>query len=247
MTVCNVKLTELVQHERGIIIKGIFYGIGVGSGEPELLTLKAVRIINECEIITAPKTKSQNSIAFDVIKSIIDIKNKNVILFDFPMTQDKKATSRNYKEIAKKIEAFLDKGQNVAMLTLGDVCIYSTSSYILDIVKGDGYDIEIVSGIPSFCSVAAKLQISLTSMKEPIHIIPALHDNIDDSLMLKGTKVFMKSGSLISEIKEKVEKLGYEASVVVNCGLKNERVFESIKDVNIEEKFEYFTTIIVKD
>lgn len=211
-----------------------------------MLTLKAVRIIKNCDIITAPKTKN-NNIAFDIIKNNTDINDKEIILFDFPMTKDKKITSENYIKIAKQIETFLDNGKNVAMLTLGDVSIYSTCSYILDIVKDDGYDIEIIPGIPSFCSIAAKLKISLTSMEKPIHIIVPLHDNLDESLMLEGTKIFMKAGKFIKQIKEKVINLRKHAFVVVNCGLENEKVFESIEEINIEDKFEYFTTIVVKD
>lgn len=210
------------------------------------MTLKAVRVIKDCDVITAPKTKN-NNIAFDIIKNNIDVSGKEIVLFDFPMIKDKKITSENYVKIAKQIETFLDNSKNVAMLTLGDVSIYSTCGYILDIVKSDGYDIEVISGIPSFCSIAAKLKISLTSMERPIHIIVPLNDNLDESLMLEGTKIFMKAGNFIKQIKEKVINSKKHAFVVINCGFENEKVFESIEEINIEDKFEYFTTIVVKD
>ena len=142
---------------------GKLYGIGVGPGEAELLTLKALRIMRESDVIIVPGT--------DVEKA------------------------------AEVIEVFLREGKQVAFLTLGDVTIYSTYLYVHHRVAEAGYPVEIVNGIPSFCAVAARLNMGLVEKSEMLHIIPASYQ-IEEALKLPGTKVLMKAGKQMGHVKE---------------------------------------------
>lgn len=227
--------------------KGIFYGVGVGPGDPELLTLKAVRAIEHCDIIATPKTGGEKTLALDIARGEVDFSRKTIIELDFLMIRDKVQLQKNHAENAMKIIEYLERGQDVAMLNLGDISIYSTFSYILEIICEHGFDAVLIAGVPSFCAVAAKLQTSLTEMKKPLHIIPAGHDCLEESLDLMGTKILMKTGSALPKVKQELRARGiYEkASLVQNCGLANEKICKSLDDA--DEDAGYFTTIIVKD
>ena len=121
---------------------GIFYGVSVGSGDPELITLKAVRIIEKSPVIIAPRTK--NSLALSIAQNTVDFSGKKIIFADFPMSKDENILSLNYSRIADIVCGELTEN-DVAMLNLGDISIYSTFSYIADIVQEKGFDVKDLS------------------------------------------------------------------------------------------------------
>lgn len=223
--------------------RGKFFGIGVGPGDPELLTLKAVRIIEKVTVLAVPKTNDSKNVALDIVSKAIDISKKEILYLNFPMVKDKSVLKEAHEENASKIGDMLNKGMDVAFLTLGDVSIYSTFSYVHSIVEKMGYVTEICAGVPSFCAVAAKLKISLTSMKKPLHIIPAMHGDVEKSLALEGTKVFMKAGGSVKVIAKVAERKGFSVLGLSDCGMDSER---QITDCENDE-FGYFTTIVVKE
>jgi precorrin-2 C20-methyltransferase len=223
--------------------KGKFFGIGVGPGDPELLTLKAVRIIENTMVLAVPKTKDNKNVALDIASQAINISKKDIIYLDFPMVKDKQVLKMTHLENASKIAEILDKGVDVAFLTLGDVSVYSTFSYIHSIIEKTGYATEICAGVPSFCAIAAKLKISLTSMKKPLHIIPAVHGDVTKSLELDGTKVFMKAGGSVKAITKAVEGKKVSIFGMSNCGMDSERCITDFEN----DDFGYFTTVVVKE
>ena len=129
------------------------------------------------------------------------------------------------------------------MLNLGDVSIYSTFSYLLEIIKEAGYETEVIPGVPSFCAVAARLGRSLTRMDEPLHILPGSTD-LDNALALPGTKVIMKSGKAIHETAAALERRGMAANagMVADCGLETEQVYTDLR--HLPEEISYFATIV---
>lgn len=228
--------------------KGKFYGVSVGPGDPELITLKAVRIINECEVIATPKTRGEKTLALDIASKAVDFTNKTVVEFEFSMTKDKEKLEKIHSDIADKIAKILNDGKNVAMLNLGDVSIYSTFSYIQEKIMNMGFESEMISGVPSFCAVASRLNISLTTMKKPLHIIPAVHSDIENYINMEGTKVLMKTASSFKEVKEKLceYNVASKTMMIQNCGLKDEKICKDLSE-NKDDKISYFTTIIIKD
>lgn len=224
---------------------GKLYGIGVGPGDPELITLKALRLIKECEVIGVPGKDPSESMAFKIAEGAYpQIIEKALLFLTTPMTKDMKILREGYAQSAKKIEGILDTGKSVALLTLGDPTIYSTYIYIQRNVVADGYEAEIVSGIPSFCAASAKLGDSLAERREPLHVIPASYQ-IGDLSELSGTKVLMKAGSRLGEVKQILEESGCEAVMVENCGMPDERVYRSTAE--IPEKVSYYSLAIVKE
>lgn len=223
--------------------RGKFFGIGVGPGDPELLTLKAFRVIENAGVLAVPKTNDSKNVALDIVSKAIDISKKEILFLDFPMVKDKSILKEAHEENASKIADILNKGRDVAFLTLGDVSIYSTFSYVHSKIEKMGYDTEICAGVPSFCAVAAKLKISLTSMKKPLHIIPAVHGDIEKTFELEGTKVFMKAGGSVKTIAKAANHRGFSVLGISDCGMDSERQITNFES----DEFGYFTTIVVKE
>lgn len=223
---------------------GTLYGVGVGPGDPELLTLKAVRIINECDLIAIPVSDKETCVAYSIAKQAIpEIKDKEIISIEMPMVKDKAQLEESHKKGAQLLVKQLIKGKRIAFLTLGDPTVYSTYIYIHRLIIAAGYPTEIISGIPSFCAVAARLNDCLVEKAEPLHIIPSSY-SIADTLSLSGTKVYMKAGKKIGEVKKQLKSSGLKAIMIENCGMEQEKIYYSVDE--IPEQAGYYSLIIVK-
>ncbi len=223
---------------------GTLYGVGVGPGDPELLTLKAVRIIRECDIIAIPGTDKDTCMAYKIVKQVFAaVEKKKVLSVAMPMTKDKSILEERHRKGAVMIEEYLQKGLKVAFLTLGDPTVYSTYIYIQRYILADGYTAEIINGIPSFCAAAARLKEGLAENAQQLHIIPGSY-SIEDALTLSGTKVLMKTGRKLSEVKERLRTVKAKAVMVENCGMEQEKVYGSVEE--IPEEAGYYSLIIVK-
>lgn len=224
---------------------GILYGIGVGPGDPELMTLKAVRLIQENEIIALPGEKPEETVAYKIaVCAVSELKNKQLVSVYMPMTHDKEEQKKHHKNGAEIVERYLKEGKNVVYLTLGDPTVYSTFTYIQKIVEEDGFRTRFVSGVPSFCAAAARVNTPLSIWNEQIHILPAVH-NLTEELPAAGTCVLMKSGSKMKEVKEIIKKSGRDAVMVENCGTTKEQVYLHVDE--IPDTAGYYSLIIAKE
>lgn len=224
--------------------QGKLWGVGVGPGDPELLTLKAARVLEQADIILAPDTGKADKTALNIIRDHLN--GKTPILVSTPMTRDRAAVEQAYQEAADKIAAYLEEGKQVAFITLGDATVYSTYMYIHEKVRAMGYAVEVVPGVPSFCAAAARLNISLCQGSEPLLVIPASHD-AKELLDVPANKVFMKAGSAILELKKTLEEknmLG-NAAMVENCSMENEHVYPDFRA--LDKTTGYFSLVIVKE
>ena len=227
--------------------KGVCYGVGVGPGDPELLTLKALRVLEACSVIAAPQTGSGDTLAMDIVRQAVSLEGKPLLPLPFTMAQDPALRQEAHQRAAWEIENFLAAGRDVAMLNLGDVSIYATFGYVMDILTGGGYGAVMVPGVPSFCAVAARLGTSLTTAASPLHILPASRDTLAEQLELPGTKVLMKSGRQLPQVAELLERKGLleKAAMVRDCGLPTEQVCQDL--TRLPEDAGYFATVIVKE
>ncbi len=228
-------------------MKGKLYGVGVGPGDPELLTLKALRLIRENPVIAVPGEDIRASVAYQIVKGAYEaLDEKTLLPVAMPMTKDPAVLEANHEKAAGDVEAYLRQGKNVVFLTLGDPTVYSTYLYVHKRILARGYEAEIVSGITSFCAVAARLNMGLVERDEPLHVIPATYqaDGMDQVLKLPGTKVLMKTGRKMAQVRESIQKSGQQAVMIENCGMPGERIFEGAE--NIPEKSGYYSLIIVK-
>ncbi|MGI6094630.1 MAG: precorrin-2 C(20)-methyltransferase [Lachnospiraceae bacterium] len=226
-------------------MSGKLYGLGVGPGDPELLTLKALRLIKESDVIAVPGESAVDSIAYQIVKGAYpELDKKQLLAVPMPMTKDAALLEASHEKGARLVEEQLEAGKQVAFLTLGDPTVYSTYLYVHKRVQARGYEVEIVSGITSFCAVAARLNIGLVEKAEPLHVIPASYQ-IEDALKLPGTKVLMKAGKKMAVVKETLREMGACAVMIENCGMENEKVYRTVEE--IPETAGYYSLIIVKE
>lgn len=225
--------------------RGKLYGVGVGPGDPELLTLKAVRIIEESDVIAVPGDKPEKSVAYRIAeRGCKSLAQKETVAVPMPMTRDEEMLRKSRERGGELLAGFLDRGKQVAFLTLGDPSVYSTYLYLKKELERRGYDTGMVSGIPSFCGAAAALNTGLGEKAESIHIIPASYP-IEEALRLPGTKVLMKSGKKLGEVKEQLLAGGAEAKMVENCGMEGERHYHSPEEM--PKQGSYYSIILVKE
>ena len=226
-----------------------FYGIGVGPGDPELMTLKSINYIKDSTCIILPAKDKESCHAYQIAAEVVpEIDRKELLFCPFPMTMKRDELVEFHNQVAEMVMDKLNVGKSVAFLTIGDPTLYSTYSYIREIVVNAGYEIDIVSGINSFSAVAARLGISLGDGSEQIHIIPG-SANLDSTMELSGTRIYMKSGKKLAEL---IERLRIQMDTkplkiysVSNCGMDSETVAYAIDEINTESG--YLTIVIVKE
>lgn len=227
--------------------KGLLYGVGVGPGDSELITLKAIRILKEVDIIAVPKSKYEsNGTAFNIAKDYIE--NKTIIELIFPMSFNKEELYKSWQVSAQTVMDLLDLGKDIAFITLGDPTIYSTFMYLNKIITDSGYKTIIVSGITSFCACAAEANLNLGENNDSIVIIPSA-SNIDDletKLDSFETIILMKFRKNFEQIKKllKVKDLIKNTVIVEKCTMKDQRIYRDIESLE-EDKLEYFSTMII--
>lgn len=226
-------------------MSGKLFGVGVGPGDPELLTLKALRIIKESDYIAIPSDKKERCLAYTIAEGAFpEIESKPVILVNMPMTKDEEALKQAHTKACDHLASFLDKGCQIAFLTLGDPTVYSTYLYLHQLLLQKNYSCEIINGIPSFCAAAAAINEGLVEKDQPLHLIPASYA-LDSLLELPGTKVLMKSGRQLSSVRDALVNRNISSKMVTNCGMENQEVYTSVED--FPEQSSYYSLIIAKD
>ena len=219
---------------------GTFYAVGVGPGDASLLTLQAVRILEQCPVIAAPQTASGQMLALDIARGAVDLSKKKILPLRFTMSRDPAVREESYRTICAQLEGFLSRGQDVAMVNLGDVSIYATAYYIFARLQKAGFPAKMVPGVTSFSGW------SLTEENAPLHIIPGSTD-LQAALHLPGTKVLMKSGSAIGDTVAALEKAGLldRAALVCDCGLPTQKIYRDLR--HLPDDLSYFATIVVRE
>lgn len=213
------------------------YGIGVGPGDKELLTLKAVKVLGECDVIVAPSAKHKGeSIALDIAREFIK-DNAKIIIKHFPMGGQEQ--EEKIEEAFKVIEEELLKGKKVAFLTIGDPFVYSTYIYLLKYIEEKGYETETIPGITSFCASASLAGEPLVIGDEPLLIIPGsrIHD-IRDEKYVVVMKVYRNEERIIHEL----EKKGFNYVYVKKAGREGQMVSRDKEE--ILKNSEYMSLII---
>ena len=223
-------------------LKGTFYGVSVGPGDPELMTLQAVRLIRQCPVLAAPQTASGQMLALDIARSALGkaLDGKTIVPLYFAMSRDPAVLAASHEKAAAAVRQYLDAGQ--------DVAIYATFGYLQEILQAGGYATAMAAGVPSFCAAAARLNVPLTGgMDTPLTIAPG--GWTDRVLEMPGTKVLMKAGRqlpVLLDTLQQADKLK-KSALVCNCGLPDERVYPDLSLERPQEQAGYFATVLVKE
>lgn len=228
--------------------RGILYGVSVGPGDPELMTLQAVRRLQSCPVIAAPQTKSGQMLALEIAQGAVDLTGKTIVPLHFPMSRNGDTLREAHTQAAEMLRHHLDAGQDVAMLNLGDVSVYATFGYLQEILQAEGYETRMLAGVPSFCASAARLNQPLTAgMGEPLTIAPG--GSADEVLDNAGSKVLMKTGRQLPRTLAVLAAHGKleHSAMVCNCGLPNEEVWPDLSQYEAARPAGYFATILVKE
>lgn len=224
-----------------------FYGIGVGVGEPEQLTLKAVNILKKLDIVILPEAKkNEGSVAFEITKKYLK-ENIEKVFLEFPMLKSIEDREKARKKNTDIVMGYLDKGKNVGFLTIGDPMTYSTYVYILENLT-EKYNIETIPGISSFVDMASRFNFPLMMGEETLKII-SLNKNIDiiSEINSSDNLVFMKISKNFENLKSAILETGNENNIIIvsNSGKETQKVYYDIKKLE-KEDIPYFTTLILK-
>jgi precorrin-2 C20-methyltransferase len=225
--------------------RGKFYGIGVGVGDPENITVKATKKLYEVDVIVLPEAKSgEGSTAFNIVKEYVKAGVEQMFL-EFPMIKDVEARKVFRKNNADKVSAELEKGKNVAFLTIGDPMTYSTYTYVLEHIADD-VEVETIAGITSFNSIAARLNVPLMIGDEDLKVVSVNRKtDIYKEIENNDNLVLMKISRNFEKIKKAIIETGNKENAVIvsDCGKDNEVVYWDIESV---EEVPYFSTMILK-
>jgi len=232
--------------------KGKLYGIGIGSGDPDFITLKAAKVIKSVDLIFVPRSSEKveslaESIAIDLLDDDMD-----VVELAFPMTNDPKVLEENWIKAATQINDKLITGKDIAFLTLGDPSLYSTFTYLSKSLRKIDKDvvIEVVPGVSSPFACAAAAGVTLAEGSQKVAIVP-MNDNeeslartIDDF----DTIVILKIGRHLERLLKLIESKGLEKSSVIikSVGLPEEVILKDMRAVKDNENVGYFSTAIIK-
>lgn len=229
---------------------GTLYGIGVGPGDPELITLKALRVLERVHHIFASCSPKNNySLALNIVRSHLN--GAGIEHLPFPMTRDTRVLQEAWEKNARRVLEVLAQGQDAAFVTLGDPLTYSTYGYLLKTLKRLFPEVRVITipGITSYNAAAALAQIPLTEGEESVYVVSGalggaklreVMDKTDNIVMLKTYRHF-------DDIYRTLEELNLLdcATCISRCGLEGETVVEDLRSLK-GQPMHYLSMIIIK-
>ncbi len=222
----------------------ILYGVGIGPGDPELLTLKAKKVLEGVHVIAFPRGgREKESMALEVVKRAIDLHGKEVLPLLFPMKRE--GLESYWEEARKEVSKRLESGRDVAFITLGDPLFHSTFIHLLQGLEG--VDVRIVPGVSFLQASTASALLPLASGQEGVAILPATcgMERVKKALEGFDTVVLMKVYRRMREILCLLEELGLKerAVFISRAGWEDEEVR---RGNDIPPEADYFSTLIVR-
>ena len=232
--------------------KGDFYGIGVGPGDPELLTIKAQRILQEVDIVFAPKAGiSTDSFAFEIIKEYVSKPKVKIIVF--PMTKNKIELKKFWKDAAKQVYQKICEGKNVAFITIGDPFIYSTYNYLVRhlIMLDDSILINTIPGISVINAIASLCNVPLAEGDERCVVMPLPYrlSQLKKVCLEFDTIVLLKIGRRLKALVRFLKKNGYakKTCFAKYVGSSRQVVVKDVSRLAIKEKtMGCMSTVIIR-
>jgi precorrin-2/cobalt-factor-2 C20-methyltransferase len=231
--------------------------VGCGPGDPELLTIRALNLITEADVIFVPTSKlDKPSIALSIVAKYIKETTK-IINLVFPMVKDKDALKDYWKKNAFEISQMVRTGKKTLYLTVGDPSLYSTWIYIHRELKKNHKDIEIeiIPGITSIFAFAAESKLSLVEGNEHLSIVPACYDlnKVKNTVKASDTIVFLKDGRYFDNVIEMLSDSGFgeETQIAIAQDVSTkENILEikHLKDLKGKKQpsQKYFSIMVVK-
>ncbi len=238
--------------------KGTFYIVGVGPGDPELMTLKAARILEKCPAWLAPAARNNgDSTALTIVQGAVPSEGKNIVIHHFPMKKVPVAENpdseiqKSWDKAANWVNDQLEQGVDVALPTLGDPAIYCTGFYVYKTLLAAHPDIhvEIIPGISAIGATAAAAKTPLCLGDEKLIVIPAVYENgklrktLEEFNSMVLMKVYKSMDRLVPLLKEM--DLLDKAVLVERTSMGEQQVHYDLESV-VGKKLHYFSTLIVR-
>jgi precorrin-2/cobalt-factor-2 C20-methyltransferase len=231
---------------------GRIYGVGVGPGDPELLTLRAYNLLSRIPVIFVPlKDETSSSYARSVIKNLVKESDRKVIGVVLPMLTDKEQLANYWRKAAENIWQHLKKGDDCAFVNIGDPFLYGTFVHVLETLQKSHpeIEVEVIPGISSINAAAARAMVPLASNDERIAIISGNREDkvIRETLDNFDTIVFIKMNKLFNRLLTILEELNLiEKCVCIRrCTAQDEEIIRDISKLK-GEKIDYFSLLIVR-
>ncbi len=228
------------------------YAVGVGPGDPDLLTRKAEQVLHRADVILAPVSNpSEASVALGTIREFIDEDRQKIIVHQFPMTSDRARLTIAWQEAAGLIAGHAEAGREVAFITIGDPLFYSTFIYLLRILreKWPHLPVEIIPGISSINAAAALAALPLVEAEEKMAVVPATAgiEQIAAALAHFETVVLLKVKPLYADILELLRQTGREGSTVFveRVGSPRQKILTDFAEISVHAP-DYLSLLIVK-
>ena len=230
---------------------GRLYGVGVGPGDPELLTVKAQRVLQSVPVIWVPQAGvSVESYAYSIVKGIIDEDKQEVVRATFP-TNDEDAAGEVWRAAARELANRLEAGSDVAFITEGDPMLYSTFAYVLETILAEfpHLPVEVVPGVSSVMAAAASAVAPLVTHGQRLAILPAVYgiDDLREAIALYDTIVLMKVNRTLLDALANLERLGLAGRTIYvrRATTERERVVRDIRELT-DEDLDYFSLLIIR-
>jgi precorrin-2/cobalt-factor-2 C20-methyltransferase len=231
---------------------GTLYGIGVGPGDPELITVKAFRMLKECPVIAYPRKRmGAKSYALEIVELYVNTAEKEMLGLIFPMTRDQAALDREWNKTAELCWQHLQAGRDIAFVTEGDPNLYSTFIHMARLMQELHPEVPIssVPGISSVLGAAARLNLPLADGDDQVAIIPATEDRSEMKRVIEehDAIVFIKVAKVLDMMIDILEELGLvqKASVVTKVTSPQELVWRNVRELKGQE-LEYLTLMVVR-
>ncbi len=228
------------------------YAIGVGPGDPELLTRKAERILRQVPVICAPSaSQDDSSYALSIVESLIDRSRQEVVVQVFPMRKDQEGLEEFWEKAAGETARMVRDGKDVAFITIGDPFLYSTFLYIYRILRESYPDVtvEAVPGITSINAAAVAAGVPLAAASERLAVIPAAFEEkeLRHVLLEFDTIVLMKVNRVFDRVYALLRELGLEkkAAYIRRVGSPEQEVVFDLESL-LGKKLDYLSLLIVK-
>ncbi|MEJ2717778.1 MAG: precorrin-2 C(20)-methyltransferase [Deltaproteobacteria bacterium] len=219
---------------------GTLYGIGIGPGDPELITVRGAKILARCRRVFVPRApRGEESLALSIARQHIHPESE-IVPVVFPMSRDKETVREHWAKFVPKVEEVLRTGEDACYLTLGDPLLYSTYVYMLASLRERVPDVRVVTvpGVSSFSAAAALAGFPLGQAESSVSIVPAADDlgKFQEALAGGGTVVLMKVGKRLREVIDLLERVGRieQAVFVARVGLEGERIETDLRNLDVE-------------
>jgi precorrin-2/cobalt-factor-2 C20-methyltransferase len=229
---------------------GTLYGIGVGPGDPDLITLKAVRVLHRVpHIFASCSTKNSYSLALNIVRCHLN--GAGIEHLPFPMTREPQVLQEAWKKNARRVLEVLDSGADAAFVTLGDPLTYSTFGYLLKTIKRLNPEVRVVTipGITSYSAAAALTHIPLTEGEESFILVSGAQGaaRLREVVEKSDNIVMLKTYRHFEEIYRALEEMDLldRAVCISRCGLDGETVVENLRDYR-GQPVPYLSMIIIK-